>query len=106
MRQKGLVRLTMTVALLAVLSLFCVNDLVMAAMPDNQGATCVALLCDRQSGCGATTATTLGPPVATPPSTTQIAIPLGYVPALLTVEPPGPRGRGVAPLAPRSPPIV
>ena len=94
----------LAVALLAALTVFCVSDLVMAAMPQDDTAACVDLFCDRQSACGATNAKAVALPVAAPavepPATILLSV---------TVEPTGLEAqtcvtRQVVPRAPRSPP--
>jgi len=96
----------LAVALLAVLTLFCVSDLVMAAMPQDDSAACLDLLCDWQSGCGVTKASAIALPVATP-----AAEPPATILVSVTVEPIGLEAqtlvtRQVVPRAPRSPPLA
>lgn len=106
MRRVGLLRYTMTVVVLAALAMLCLSDLVAAAMPEGGSAACVDLLCDRQSGCGVTTAKAIALPVATPAAEPTIAVSLAVTTSSPPVEIPAAVSRQVVPLPPRSPPHV
>jgi len=96
----------LTVTLLTAVTLLCLSDLVMAAMPQDDRAACLDLLCDRQSACGVPIGKTVGLPAATPAAEPTIAVPLSVTVASAAVEVPAAVRRQVVTLAPRSPPLA
>ena len=96
---------TVVALLIAALALFCLGDMVHAALPSDESTECAGRVCDEQSGCGTTPAKPVMLPVAALVAPVVVTVPAA--PTLLSraAERPAVRDRQVLPLAPRSPPV-
>jgi len=97
---------TVVLMLIAAVALFCLGDLVEAAAPSAEHASCASRLCDQQTGCSTAPVKPATLPIA------ALAAPIVLAPAAAAsglapvVSSPVPRDRQVAPLGSRSPPLV
>jgi hypothetical protein len=96
---------TLASLLLVALAVFCLGDLVQAAvMPPGERADCV--VCAEQTPCSSPTATPLVLPVAVPATPDAGLAPTAAAMISARSEPPLAPDRQVVPRAPRSPPLA